>query len=121
MSRPRLRFLNPLPVRAIAAVAAALGQLGGNDGLKDGASEADEVVAAQGVLKLPVAALAVLAGEGLGVAGLAGGDAQVTAHGHEVEADLGEVVAGDAALEDVDDTGGEVGVGAGAVRDRRRL
>jgi len=84
--------------------------------------EPDKIVAAQGVLKLPIPAAALLAGEQVRVADLARAHPQVAHHGQQVEADLGGVVAGDAPLEDVHDLGGEVGGGdAGPVADGGRL
>lgn len=73
------------------------------------------------ILKQPVAPLPLLPLQELGVAKLAGADAQVPAHGEEVEADLRGRVAGDAALQHVDDLRGEGLRGAGAVRDGRLL
>jgi len=57
----------------------------------------------QGILKLPVAPLGLLASEHLGVAKLLRSQAQIPHHGHQVEADLRHVVPRDAALEDFHD------------------
>lgn len=92
-----------------------------DDALEHLARKADKVVLAQGVLKLPVAALALFAGQQVGIAKLAGALAQVAAHGKQVEADLGGIVAGNSTLQNVDDACGErVGV-AGSVGDGRGL
>lgn len=79
-------------------------------------------MSAQRVLVLPVASLLLLARQHLGVADLARAHPQVAHHGHEVEPDLRQVVAGDAAPQHLHDLGRELVVRrAGAVADGRRL
>ena len=69
------------------------------------------------VLPQPLGADILLLLEAVLVTKLAGAYAQVAHAGHEVEADLVLGVAGDATVQDVDDLGGELLGGAGAVRD----
>ena len=117
---PLLHLVLGLRDPVVVGVPAVL-ELGGHDPLEHLAGEADKVVAPQRVLEPPVLALALLAGQQLVVADLAGADAQVAHHGQQVEADLGRVVAGHAPLQHVHDLFREIGLRARPVADGRRL
>lgn len=65
------------------------------------ASKAHEIVPPQRILKQPILPLALLPLQQLLVAKLPRADPQVAAHGQQVEANLGGVVAGDSALQHV--------------------
>ncbi|OHW96657.1 hypothetical protein CSPAE12_04692, partial [Colletotrichum incanum] len=85
------------------------------------AREADKVVPAQGVFEPPVAALLVLALEGLGIANLLGGVTRIAHHGQHVEPDLGAGVREHAVLQHLRHLVRELFGSAGAVRDGRGL
>jgi hypothetical protein len=108
-----LRLVDPLLVRSIAALL----QLGSNNTLEQLADKAHKVMPPERVLPQPLGADILLLLETVLVTKLAGAYAQVAHAGHEVEADLVLGVAGDAAVQDVDDLSGELLSGAGAVRD----
>jgi hypothetical protein len=108
-----LRLINPLLVRSIAALL----QLGSNNPLEQLADKAHKVMPPERVLPQPLGADILLLLETILVTELAGTDAQVTHAGHEVEANLVLGIAGNAAVQDVDDLGGELLGGTGAMRD----
>lgn len=106
------RLDSPVATRADAIAGHALEHLAG---------EADKVVTAERILEAPLAALALLPLQQLRIAKLARAHAQVAAHGQQVEADLGGLVASDTALQHVDHAARKLVLRARAVRDGRWL
>jgi hypothetical protein len=90
---PPLRLLNPLIIRPITLL-----QFCSHHALQQFTNKANKVMSSQRILPQPLCAPVFLLLEFLLIADLAGANAQVTYAGHEVEADFGGGVAGDAAL-----------------------